>query len=420
MTSLMDTIPALSDFDDPSSYSPLLADELMCGDALDPYPQLRQIASRGPVQEAEFRNLMGLSADMTLGSQRVFIAFGMDEIREVLTNAEVYSNNHYKGNLGLTFGNSLSAMNVPEHPRYRRIFQKVFLPHVVADWSDEFVDPVINGLIDRFFDHGRADLMTEFALPYPFEIIYRQLKLPAGEEQLFHKLAISQTQYMVDLPHAREGSAKLGTYFQAMLEIRRAHPGTDLVSVLAMAEDNGEKLPDDVVVSFLRQLINAAGDTTYRSTGNMLVALLKERPDQFEMIKQDRSLIARAIEETLRWEGPVNLNFRTVIKDTVLGGVSIPAGSVVQTVTGVANRDPATFPDPDRFDLTRANTRRHMAFATGPHICLGQHLARLEMTRAMNYLLDRLPRLRLDPDKPRPEIRGFSMRVPKHIHVRFD
>lgn len=416
----MAAIPRLTDFDDADSYSPLLTDELMFGESPDPYPRLREIAARGVVQEGEFRDLMGLSADMTLGKQRVFIAFGLDEIREVLTNADVYSNDHYKGGLGLTFGNSLSAMNAPEHPRYRRIFQKVFLPHVVAGWSDEFVDPVINGLIDRFAGRGHADLMSEFAFPYPFEIIYRQLQLPPGEEKLFHKLAISQTQYMVDLPHAMQGGAKLGVYFQAMIEARRERPGRDLVSVLANVEENGERLPDDVVVSFLRQLINAAGDTTYRSTGNLLVALLKERPDQFEMVKQDRSLIAKAIEETLRWEGPVNLNFRTVTKDVVLGGVQIPAGAVVQTVTGVVNRDPAQFPDPDKFDLTRANSRRHMAFATGPHICLGQHLARLEMTRAMNYLLDRLPKLRLDPAKPQPEIRGFSMRVPKHIHVRFD
>jgi cytochrome P450 len=416
----MREIPALTDFEDAASYSPLLSDELMFGDARDPYPRLREIAARGAVQEGEFRNLMGLSPDMTLGKQRVFIVFGTEEMREVLTNSDVYSNDHYKGGLGLTFGNSLSAMNAPDHPRYRRIFQKAFLPHVVSGWSEEFVDPVINKLIDGFIDRGRADLMTEFASPYPFEIIYRQLQLPPGEEKLFHKLAISQTQYMVDLPHAREGGAKLGVYFQAMLEARREEPGTDLVSVLATVEDEGEKLPDDVVVSFLRQLINAAGDTTYRSTGNMLVALLAERPDQFEMLKQDRSLIAKAIEETLRWEGPVNLNFRTAMKDVVLGGVHIPARSAIQTVTGVANRDPINFPDPDRFDLTRVNARRHMAFATGPHICLGQHLARLEMTRAMNYLLDRLPKLRLDPEKPRPEIRGFSMRVPKHIPVRFN
>ena len=416
----MNSTAALTDFDDADAYSPVLTDELMFGDMLDPYPRVREIAAKGTVQEGEFRSLMGLSRDMTLGTQRVFVVFGSEEVREVLTHPEMYSNDYFKDNLALTFGNSLSAMNAPEHTRYRRIFQKAFLPHVVAGWSAEFVDPVISGLIDRFIDRGHADLMPEFAFPYPFEIIYRQLRLPPGEQQLFHKLAIAQTQFMVDLPHGREASVKLGAYFGAMVAARRAQPGSDLVSVLATVEDEGERLPDDVVVSFLRQLLNAAGDTTYRSTGNLLVALLSERPDQFEMVKQDRSLIAQAIEETMRWEGPVSMSPRMAIRDTVLGGVRIPAGSVIQALTGSANRDPTLFADPGRFDMMRPNSRRHMAFATGPHICLGQHLARLEMTRAMNYLLDRLPRLRLDPARPRPEIRGYSMRVPKHIYVRFD
>ena len=417
----MGTVQPLRDFDDPS-YSPHLSDEAMFGESLDPYPKMREFAARGSVQEGETRqNLWGLSRDMTLGAQRTFMVFGFNEIRTVLNSPELFSNSAYLTGLGRTFGRSITTMDPPEHTRYRTIFQKAFLPHVVATWATEFVDPVIHGLFDAFASRGRAELMSEFVSRYPFEIIYRQLKLPPGEGPIFHKLAIAMTLYMIDLPHGMEASGKLGTYFQAMVEERRRNPGTDLISALATIEVDGEHLPDDVIVSFLRQLINAAGDTTYRSTGNLLVALLAERPDQFEMVKSDRSLIAKAIEETLRWEGPVNQNFRTAQKDVELGGVHIPAGSILQTVTGVANRDPNRFPDPDRFDLTRENVRnRHLAFGQGPHICVGQHLARVEMTRAMNIMLDRFPKLRLDPDHPRPEIRGFSMRVPKRIHVRFD
>lgn len=416
----MNATVALQDFDDPAGYSQILTDELMFGDGLDPYPRLREIAAKGAVQAGEFRSFMGLSPDMTLGGKPCFVVLGTPEIREVFNHPEIYSNDYFRDNLALTFGHSLSTMNAPEHPRFRRIFQKAFLPTVVGRWSDEFVDPVITGLIDRFMGKGHADLMTEFAFPYPFEIIYRQLRLPAGEQQLFHKLAVAQTQFMVDLPHGQEAGEKLGVYFTAMLAERRANPGTDLVSLLAMTEEGGEYLPDDVVISFLRQLINAAGDTTYRSTGNLLVALLHQRPDQLEMIKKNRTLIAKAIEETLRWEGPVSMSPRQTVCDTVLGGVKIPAGAVVQVLTGVANRDPAVYPDPDRFDMMRPNLKRHWAFAAGPHICLGQHLARLEMTRALNFLLDRLPRLRLDPSQPPPVIRGYSMRVPKHVAVRFD
>jgi len=152
----------------------------------------------------------------------------------------------------------------------------------------------------------------------------------------------------------------------------------------------------------------------------MLVGLLADRPDQFERMKSDRGLIAKAIEETLRWEGPTSVLYRSVMRDVELAGVKIPLGSTVQILTGMANRDPALFPEPDRFDLMRAMPRPQLTFAAGPHLCLGQHLARLWMTRAMNILLDRLPKLRLDPDYPRPQIRGNMLRSAKHIQVRFD
>ena len=417
----MGSIPPLQDFDDPN-YSPYVADEDMYGTvSTDPYPKMREFAARGPVQRGETRHdLWGLSRDMTLGDQPVFMVFGYDEIREVLSNSDHFSASAYEAGLGQTFGRSITTMDPPEHTRYRAIFQKVFLPHTVASWADAFIDPVVNDLIDKFQERGRAEMMSEFVSRYPFEIIYRQLRLPPGEGDIFHRLAVAMTLYMIDLPHGVEASKKLGTYFEAMVEERRRNPGTDLVSELVRAEVDGEKLPDAVIVSLLRQLINAAGDTTYRSTAVMLVALLHERPDQFEMMKADRSLIAKAIEETLRWEGPVNQNFRLAKVDVELGRVKIPAGSIIQTVTGVANRDPERFPEPDKFDLTRENSRRHLAFACGPHICLGQHLARLEMTRALNIILDRMPKFRLDPDYPPPVIRGYTMRIPKEIRVRFD
>jgi cytochrome P450 len=166
--------------------------------------------------------------------------------------------------------------------------------------------------------------------------------------------------------------------------------------------------------------MNAAGDTTFRSTGNLLVHLLSDRPDQFEMLKKDRSLLAKAIEETLRLEPPVNYSYRTAVRDVEIGGVKIPKGSLITTMQGYANRDPGVYPDPDRFDMLRPTPRMHLAFISGHHICLGQHLARLEMTRALNILMDRFPKLRLDPDTPKPEIRGNAMRCPRHIHVRFD
>ena len=411
----------LQDFDDPN-YNPAFSDEAAFGDERDPYPLLAEIVARGgPVQEGDIREMQGIALDITGVGRRNFVVFGYDEIRSALSDTENISVEHNKDGLAQTFGShSLTVLDPPHHPRYRKILQKAFLPHVVGTWSAEFVEPVINDLIDKFKDPGHCDLMEEFVRPYPFEIIYRQLRLPPEEIRKFNRLAMALTLFMVDLEHGREAHDKLGMYFKALINARRKSPGTDLISVLATVEVDGERLPDEVLLSFFRQLMNAAGDTTYRSTGNMLVALLVERPDQFEMIKQDRSLITKAIEETLRWEGPVNMAYRTVKNDIELAGVKIPAGSIVQCCTGTANRDPKIYPEPEKFDMMRTHSRPHMAFAAGPHLCLGQHLARLEMTRAMNILMDRLPKLRLDPDKPKPEIRGTFMRVPRHIYVRFD
>jgi len=415
----MGHVPRLQDFDDPA-YNPAFSDELAFGDECDAYSMIHKLAERGPVIEGDIREFQGLMPDQTRPGLRRFIVLGYDEIKEVLSSPN-FSVDYHRAGLSLTFGShSLSVLDPPEHSRYRRIFQKAFLPHVVGAWSDEFIEPVISQLIDRFKDRGRCDLMKEFVYPYPFEIIYRQLRLPPDDAKIFHRLAVALTLFMVDLEHGREAHDKLGRYFQAVINERRKSPGTDLISVLATTELDGEYLPDEVLLSFLRQLMNAAGDTTFRSTGNMLVALLSERPDQFEMVKKDRTLIAKAIEETLRWEGPVNMNVRTALVDVEVAGVKIPKGSAVQTITGIANRDPKLYPNPDQFDLTRAHPRPHMAFAAGPHICLGQHLARLEMTRAMNMLLDRLPKLRLDTDFPKPEIRGSAMRCPRVLHVRFD
>jgi cytochrome P450 len=307
-------------------------------------------------------------------------------------------------------------MDNPEHGRWRKIFQKIFLPQYVKLWGETIVDPVVHKLMDKFVNTGRADLVEQFTLLYPFEVIYRQLDLPASDVRTFQRLAIGQTDYM-HIDKAQEASRKLGEYFTALVEERRRNPGDDLVSLLANTEVDGDYLPPLVLISFLRQLMNAAGDTTYRGTSVLLTALL-EHPDQLDAIRADRKLIPAAIEEALRWDGPVAVQLRMAKQDVVLGGVEIPAGSLLDVVAGAANRDPAIFPNPDRFDIFRER-KAHFSFSRGPHICVGQHLARVEMTRALHAVLDNLPNLRFDPDKPRPEIRGAMMRVPKHLHVRF-
>ncbi|MDT4834243.1 putative cytochrome P450 YjiB [compost metagenome] len=415
---MISAVKSIEDFEDPS-FNPFLEDALVFGDHLDPYPRIAELRREASVQPGEYRVLMGLYPDITSpdGASH-YCVFGYDEVAQVLGDPKTFTNHSYTYNLGISFGRSISTMDAPEHPRFRRIFQKAFLPQTVAAWGDELVDPVVHDLMAKFVDRGAADLVQEFTLHYPFHIIYRQLALPPEDVATFHKLAIAQTVVAVDLAHGTEASRKLGTYFKQLVAERRQSPGDDLISALAHAEVDGEYLPEEVLISFLRQLVNAAGDTTYRATSVLLTALLRH-PDQLEAIRQDRSLIPQAIEEAVRWDGPVLMQSRFASKATTLGGVEIPEGTFIDVVAGSANRDETRFPDPDRFDIFRKPQHRHFAFAFGPHVCIGQHLARVEMTRALTAILDKLPNLRLDPDKPVPEIRGSMMRVPHSIHVKF-
>lgn len=412
----MTAITRIQDFDDPT-YDPFLSDELTFGSHADPYPRLAQLREQASVHETSYRCLMGL-ADALKPDRKYFTVLGYDAVNTVLTSPEVYGNGAYVFNLGISFGRSISTMDAPEHVRYRRIFQGAFAPAVVAQWGESVVAPVIDGLIARFESTGTADLVADFAIRYPFEVIYRQLDMPQHDIATFQRLAIAQTDFSQP-EKAVEAGRKLGVYFAGMMAARRQAPRDDLITRLVETEIEGEKLPDEILIAFLRQLMNAAGDTTYRGTCVLLTALL-ENPDQFEAVRADRSLIAPTIDEALRWDGPVLAQSRMALQDTVLAGVTIPKGSMVDVVAGSANRDPSRYPDPDRFNILRPKGPTYMAFSRGPHICIGQHLARIEMTRALSAVLDRLPGLRLDPDKPRPQLRGAMMRVPQHIHVRFD
>ena len=370
--------------------------------------------------EGDFREVMGLSKDQTLvAGDRLFLVFKSEDIRHIFDSPEVFTNDHVARMVTPTFGRAaLSTLNPPEHSRYRRIYQRAFLPANVMSWNDQFIEPAITSLIDQFANQDRVDLMDVFVSKYPFDVLFRQMALPQSQIRTFHKLAVALQLSQVDPVHGHEAHDKLGAYLQALLDERRANPGTDLISVMGTVEQDGERLPDESIISFFRLILGAAGDTAYRTTGSLLVALLKERPDQLEMVKADRSLIPQAIEEALRWEGPVSVDWRTAAQDVVLSGVKIPKGAIVQVVAGMANRDPAVYRDPDRYDLTRSFPKPHLGFGAGPHLCLGRHLARIEMAKAMNILLDRFPNLRLDSDYPPPTIVGSMMRVPRRVCVR--
>jgi len=411
------TTERIEDLTDPT-FNPYLADELVFGDMLDPYPRIAELRAQAPVVEGDFRTLMGIPGQPGDEGRPHYLVLSYAAIDQVLNDPAAFSNRAFEPTLGAAFGHTVSVMDPPEHTTYRKILQKAFRPQVVQEWGTGIVAPVIDELVAAFRHTGRAELVEQFARPYPFNVIYRMLGLPQEDIEVFYKLTIAQIITYPSMDNALDASAKLGRYFKGMLDRRRADPGTDVVSVIATTEVDGEPLPDDVAISFLRQLINAGGDTTFRTTTALFTGLLTH-PVQLDAVRADRSLVAAAVEEALRWDGPVLSSAREAMRDTVVDGVPVPEGALLDMLYGSANHDATVFDDPDRFDIFREK-HRHFGFAFGIHNCLGQQLARLEMSRAVNAVLDELPNVRLDPARPAPHMRGAMMRVPRELRVVFD
>lgn len=413
----MAVVDRIEDLED-QSFDPYLQEELIFGSMADPYPLIAELRAKSGVLEGQYRDYVGLPPQPGDEDRPHFMLLSYAAIDQVMNDPITFSNKAFAGTLGRGFGHTVSVMDPPEHTQYRKILQRAFRPSIITAWGDGIVAPVIEELVGAFRDTGHAELVEQFARPYPFNVIYRMLGLPPDDVATFYKLTIAQLRFYPDPSIGDDASAKLGRYFSRMIAQRRADPGDDVVSVVATAEVDGEYLPDDVAISFLRQLINAGGDTTFRTTTALLTGLLTN-PDQLDAVREDRSLVPQAVEEALRWDGPVMSSLRETTVDCEIQGVPVPAGARLDTMYGAANHDPAVFDHPERFDIFR-DRHRHFGFAFGAHNCLGQQLARLEMSRALNAVLDELPNVRVDPAYAMPHMRGAVMRTPRELQVVFD
>lgn len=388
-------------------------DDVVSGDVRDPYTELARLRREEPVQRIDFSGMPHEE------SKPVFVVYRYEEVQQMLRDNETFSSAIIIDAFGDVLGKHVMlGMDEPEHGRHRSLVAKAFSQKAMARWEDELVGKVGNELIDQFAARGRADLVKEFTFPYPTQIIASLLGLPREDYPQFQRWSISLLSFTINPERGRAASAALQDYFAPILASRRQKPREDLISGLAEAEIDGHKLSDEEIFSFLRLLLPAGVETTYRSLGNMLFGLLSNT-DQLDAIRADRSLLPQAIEEAVRWEPPLLTITRVAARDTELAGVPIPAGSSVMPMLGAANRQDDRYPDPDRFDIFRS-PRAHIGFGHGVHVCLGMHLARLEMRVAINLLLDRLANLRLDPDGDDPHIRGQVFRSPTSLPVLFD
>jgi cytochrome P450 len=342
---------------------------------------------------------------------------GYDECQAVLTDPERFSSSIYEHIMGPVMGKTLLEQEGNEHRSSRALVSPLFRAKLLERWRTELIEVVVHELIDRFAPRGQADLVREFTFAFPVQVIARLMGLPREDYVRFQQLSIELLSVVYDWDVGMAASATLKEYFAEILGQRRKDPQDDLISTLAESEIDGQRLSDDEIFAFLLLILPAGVETTYRASGNLLVAMLTEQ-GLMEALRADRQLLRGAIEEAMRWEPPISTVVRVAHKDCGLGGIAIPAGTNVSVSVAAANRDPAHYPDPDRFDPTRRNIA-HLTFGAGPHVCLGMPLARLEAAVAIGALLDRLPDLRADPAAPYPSITGVAFRSPAALPVEF-
>jgi cytochrome P450 len=392
----------------------------LLGDVRDPYPMLAEMRANTPVTKVSLRTEMGVNkqAQGPLPWPAVFTAFSFEYVQQVLTDRKRFRSSAYEATIGQAIGKTILQMDDAEHLRYRSLVAKAFRRRFIEQRADTLIAATATELIDRFAADGRADLIRQLAHPFPVQVIARILGLPRSEWALFQRLSLAIIGVVQDQEAGRAASQELSDYFSSVIAERRVDPREDLISQLVTARVDGEQLSTGEVKAFLLLLLPAGAETTFRSSGNLLFALLTH-PEQLAAVRQDRSLLPQALEETLRWESPVIMVVRSAVDDTELGGVSIPKGALVTAAIGAANRDPARHKDADQFNIFR-NPLQHTSFGEGPHMCLGMHLARLEARILANVVLDRLNNVRLDPAAHDPHIHGLILRSPPELPVLFD
>jgi cytochrome P450 len=346
-----------------------------------------------------------------------YSAMSFDAVNTVFRNNQVFTSKLYDKTIGLFMGPTILAMDGKAHREHRNLVSAAFKSKALALWEPTIVRPTCNALIDEFIDTGEADLVRNFTFEFPTRIIAKLLGLPSEDLEMFRKRAVEVISYHVDYERAFEASAALKDYFLEQIEKRRSKPTEDIIGDLVAAEIDGEKLSDEAIYSFLRLLLPAGLETTYRSSGNLLYLLLTHS-EQFAALQADRELVPRAIEEGLRFETPLTTVQRYTTEETELEGVTIPERAMIGVCIGSANRDERRWERSEEFDIFRKHMP-HISFAAGEHTCLGLHLARLETRVALECLLDRLINVTLLTDGD-PHIHGQPFRSPTALPVTFD
>ena len=372
----------------------------------DPYPQYERIRAEGTFGT-------GLAPG-------VFVTVRHDICKQILTSrsfgvTERNDNSPFEREESI----SLLDMDPPDHTRVRRVAAPAFTPRRMAAYEKR-IESLMNELADDAVRAGSFDLQKLIAAPLPISVISQLLGVDDVDNDAFVRYGntlgglLDGPQSLRHVREAAEARAALRDMFGPLIEQRRIDPREDMLTTLAQHE--GEAITADEMMPLCNLLLIAGFETTVNLIGNSIHQLMQHR-DQWQRLVDDPSLAAGAVEETLRFDPPVQMTSRVCQEDTEIGGVPLRRGNVVIPVLAGAGRDPAIFKDPQRYDITRDDASGHLAFSAGIHYCVGAPLARLEATIALRVIAERMPDLQLDGKvqiRPSRVIRGVR-RLPVRV-----
>ena len=390
----------------------------------DPYPVYRRMRQRDPVYWSD-----------TLGA---WVLTRYDDVLAAVRNpamssatAEVTAQAQLRGSdpaLAADYtrvtANMMLMKDGQDHHRLRVLGNHAFTPSALERWQS-VIERVVDNLLDTAMPLGRMDLIEDLTRPLPTIVIAELFGNPPEDREMFQEWSMATARYFggaIGDPDeaaraANEATGHQERYFHDLVEERRRRPSDDLMSLLLKGRADG-RLTADEVCSQCIMILNAGHTTTMDQLGSTVLGLLKN-PEQMARLRDDPRLVRSATEEGLRYDGTGQLLQRVARKEMKLRGKTIRAGDLIYLALGSANRDPAMFTEPDQFDVGRTDNR-HLAFGAGPHVCLGMTLARRELDVSLRRLVQRMPRLRFDPERPmRRRANSLVFRGLESLPVRF-
>jgi cytochrome P450 len=354
---------------------------------LDPYPWYEEM----------------LKAPVTYNPQYgAYLMFRHNDVRKVLSDPHTFSSATFDGlSEEVAFENTLTALDPPRHTQLRALASHAFTPRAVADLEPR-IREITDNLIDQVINLDEFEFVRDFSIPLPVSVIAEMLGVPEDDHAVFKTwsdLIVEISERLLTgaelLPEHVSANRDMKEYFRRLLADRKENPGNDLISRLAVAEVEGQRLSELEACNFCLLLMVAGNETTTNLLTNA-IRTFAEYPDQWEMLRSNPALIPQAVEEVFRFRPSVQLLYRMVKHDVEIGGVRIPAGERVVVFLGAANRDPEKFDSPNVFDITRTPSP-HTSFGHGIHYCLGAPLARMEAAIALQALTARIGKFHI-PD----------------------